>query len=344
MIRTCLLIAVLLLGQATTDEEVANEGKREKRVSSTANENPSADVQFPEDSKTLRFRSAKNRDDATGVNGPDYNFPIVLPPYNQEGASPGSPDPSWGTCLLYIESIAVIVFSGKNPDLTSAVAIVDGDGQKNKFKFGDGALSCVKQGEKAPQDFWFLIDVDVNSPAKATKGSDVLFTVEDPIRLKLSFRQNVDATWNLVDVKAISLAVKKGTWLAKDLSVNGGESSFNANRSMKIGGFNDYGYGCSSTPAAAWKIDNDYSVAVSFNNIQLQPFDIYISPDKKAVRFGRNVNDCVGLFSVASWMGVIVVLVMLGILAFGYLMLNSVQTMDRFDDPKQKQLIINAKE
>lgn len=43
-------------------------------------------------------------------------------------------------------------------------------------------------------------------------------------------------------------------------------------------------------------------------------------------------------------MGIVVVLILLAVLSFGYLMLNSVQTMDRFDDPKQKQLIINAKE
>lgn len=29
---------------------------------------------------------------------------------------------------------------------------------------------------------------------------------------------------------------------------------------------------------------------------------------------------------------------------FGFLMLNSVQTMDRFDDPKHKQIVINVRE
>lgn len=43
-------------------------------------------------------------------------------------------------------------------------------------------------------------------------------------------------------------------------------------------------------------------------------------------------------------MGIIVALILASALVFGFLMLNSVQTGDRFDDPKQKQMIINAKE
>jgi hypothetical protein len=62
------------------------------------------------------------------------------------------------------------------------------------------------------------------------------------------------------------------------------------------------------------------------------------------VRFSPNVNDCVGLFSIGSWMGIIIALILFGVLMFGYLMLNSIQTMDRLDDPKQKQLIISSKE
>jgi V-type H+-transporting ATPase S1 subunit len=61
-------------------------------------------------------------------------------------------------------------------------------------------------------------------------------------------------------------------------------------------------------------------------------------------KFGRKVNDCQPLFSIGTWMGLIISLLLIAVLSFGFLMLNSVQTMDRFDDPKQKQLIINAKE
>jgi V-type H+-transporting ATPase S1 subunit len=61
-------------------------------------------------------------------------------------------------------------------------------------------------------------------------------------------------------------------------------------------------------------------------------------------RFSRNVDDCVPTFSEGSWMGILVGLIFLFAFLFAMTMLNSVQTMDRFDDPKQKQIVINFKE
>ncbi|CAO4377276.1 unnamed protein product [Caenorhabditis nigoni] len=58
----------------------------------------------------------------------------------------------------------------------------------------------------------------------------------------------------------------------------------------------------------------------------------------------RELLDCTGTFSAGSWMGIISALVLIGGLIFGYVMLQSVQTMDRFDDPKQKQIVINVRE
>jgi V-type H+-transporting ATPase S1 subunit len=66
--------------------------------------------------------------------------------------------------------------------------------------------------------------------------------------------------------------------------------------------------------------------------------------NRKLAKFGWQVSDCAPLFSIGTWMGLIVALLLIAVLSFGFLMLNSVQTMDRFDDPKQKQLVINAKE
>lgn len=66
--------------------------------------------------------------------------------------------------------------------------------------------------------------------------------------------------------------------------------------------------------------------------------------DTKSVHFTRLTNDCVGTFSAASWMGILIALLLASVLVFGFLMLNSVQTIDRFDDPKQKQLVINSKD
>ena len=70
----------------------------------------------------------------------------------------------------------------------------------------------------------------------------------------------------------------------------------------------------------------------------------YLDVNVPRLAFNRDVYDCVGTFSVGSWMGIVCSLVLASILMFGYLMLQSVQTMDRFDDPKQKQIVINYKE
>lgn len=117
---------------------------------------------------------------------------------------------------------------------------------------------------------------------------------------------------------------------------------------MEIGGFNGYSYGCSQTKLAVFKVDGkdlkDAWIGVYFGNMQFQPYNYWKSKDGKTARFSGNTADCVGTFTHGSFMGIIVALVLASVLLFGFLMLNSVQTVDRFDDPKQKQLIINAKD
>jgi len=363
IVAVCVFLCLFVSTILTADENVGEQSNIVKRVSSTAvDEVPSSNVLFADEKEqkgksskqTFRKFSDKGVDSIT--NGRDFKFPIILPPYNQEDIKPDSPKPEWGTCLLYIESLSVVVFTSAK-DTGSAVAVIDGADGKNTFSFGDGAMSCIAKDDGktkdpkdfAPKDFWFNIEVDIKEPAKSTKFSEpnnVLFSVEGPLKLLLKLQRKSDYSWYVSDVVANALNVKHGSWLQKDLSVEQGRSSDSANKTMRISGFGDYCYACSSTPAASWKVD-DFTVGVSFNNIQLQPQGIWIGDGKegkKAVRFSRNVNDCVGLFSVGSWMGIVVAIVLLMVLFFGYLMLNSVQTMDRFDDPKQKQLIINAKE
>jgi len=130
----------------------------------------------------------------------------------------------------------------------------------------------------------------------------------------------------------------------------------------------DYSYACASTPITTWEADKEKRIAVGvvFGNIQVhisilipvcqlhemskfqfQPFGIGVTKDEQGatkVVFTSRVNDCVGSFSVGSWMGILVAITLGMVLIAGFLMLNSVQTMDRFDDPRQKQIVINTKE
>jgi len=50
--------------------------------------------------------------------------------------------------------------------------------------------------------------------------------------------------------------------------------------------------------------------------------------------------DCVGFFTVPIWMSLISVLIFLIILFWGLWMLADVKTMDRFDDPKGKSIVV----
>jgi len=310
---------------------------------------------------------------STTASGAGLNFPVVLPPYNTSGVDAASPKPEWGSCLLYLEGISIVVFNPASKDMTSAVATVNGGANnKNTFNFADGYVSCLANGTqkaslKAPTTaangtryFSFTLDIAVNDPAVAKKPKDTsntaLFTVDKPINLKLDFQVKADNTWNLTGVTANSLTVSKGAnWLNSDLTVPKGTPGFWRSIALsKIGGrIPSSSYACSSTPAIIFEMEKDkdsgkgLAIGVAFNNLQVQPYGIWRQPNKDGktvVRFGRNVEDCVGMFSVGSWMGIVVFLLLLAVLSLAYLMLNSVQTMDRFDDPKQKQIIISSKE
>ncbi|VDD90113.1 unnamed protein product, partial [Enterobius vermicularis] len=143
---------------------------------------------------------------------------------------------------------------------------------------------------------------------------------------RLVFTRKTNGYWGLSSISLLSeLAITKG--------VNG---------ALLTESWNGYGYACSQTPAGFFQMNNkDYSVGIGFINMEI---DLDASSHEGSLRFNRNVSDCIGTFSVGSWMGIVCSLVLASILMFGYLMLQSVQTMDRFDDPKQKQIVINFKE
>jgi len=72
---------------------------------------------------------------------------------------------------------------------------------------------------------------------------------------------------------------------------------------------------------------------ISFIGLQVQAFGIENSG------FGP-YNDCEGFFGVGVWMALISLAVMIAILVFGLIMLSDITTMDRYDDPKGKTIIV----
>lgn len=54
--------------------------------------------------------------------------------------------------------------------------------------------------------------------------------------------------------------------------------------------------------------------------------------------------DCVGFTTIPIWSGLFVTLILSIIMTMGLTMIMDIKTMDRFDDPKGKTIIINASE
>lgn len=76
-----------------------------------------------------------------------------------------------------------------------------------------------------------------------------------------------------------------------------------------------------------------------FDNIQIQPnFDTTTTEFKT---FGR-AWQCVGFFSPGIWGGLFIAFLFLFILSIGITAIMSIKTMTKFDDPKGKQITINA--
>lgn len=84
-----------------------------------------------------------------------------------------------------------------------------------------------------------------------------------------------------------------------------------------------------------------------FSKFQIQPFGVNVTKHNAAndtdiyYKFGQ-CNYCSGFFTSGIWMGIISSLLMAFILAFGVYLMTSINTMDRFDDPKGKPLTIAA--
>merc|ERR1719414_918164 len=76
----------------------------------------------------------------------------------------------------------------------------------------------------------------------------------------------------------------------------------------------------------------NYTAQVDMKEFQIQ-YQI------KNDQFGM-ANDCVGFFTIPIWMGLFTTLILISILSYGILMLSSINTMDRFDDPKGKTITV----
>uniref|UniRef100_K1RE19 V-type proton ATPase subunit S1 n=1 Tax=Magallana gigas TaxID=29159 RepID=K1RE19_MAGGI len=124
-----------------------------------------------------------------------------------------------------------------------------------------------------------------------------------------------------------------GYWSIDNATVNWNETTYNVTLS-KVSAPWGFSYHCSSLEKL---VARNSEFTMSLEGFQLQPFDVM---DYKF----SDGWDCVPFFSEVIWMGLIATLAFVLILLFGFSMLASVTTQDRFDDPKGKTITVNVNE
>ncbi|KAM7533518.1 hypothetical protein Aperf_G00000126079 [Anoplocephala perfoliata] len=78
-------------------------------------------------------------------------------------------------------------------------------------------------------------------------------------------------------------------------------------------------------------VDSEPRVEFVFHGLQVQPFGITNGVFAEAI-------DCVGFMSTEIFSSLFIVFLLLGIFAYGLVMLMGIQTNDTFDDPKHKMI------
>ncbi|WKY07675.1 hypothetical protein Q1695_007271 [Nippostrongylus brasiliensis] len=282
-------------------------------------------------------------DAANGVEGPSLPMPVTLPPYNRSGYSV-KPDrtTNLGSCMLYLEGVNIVVKNSKNA-YTSIPIRPNG----TTWSYADGDVQCVS-GNRTVGNSTFTVRMKLTADAFDAK-KQVQIPSGSTVVYKLIFTSSITGYWQLSDVQATSIAVQPvsgSSFISGKATASANVISPTSVQYVNLNSVTEYALSCSNSQAAFFKSTDDPNVwiGVSVYNTEIQLTGV--TPDAKTQRmyFTRRVEDCVGTFSTGSWMAIVSILILIAGFIFGYLMLNSVQTMDRFDDPKHKQIVINVRE
>nr|CDJ94276.1 ATPase domain containing protein [Haemonchus contortus] len=276
--------------------------------------------------------------DAAG--GPDVAMPLNLPPYNRTEYPSVKPlGAGLGSCLLYMEGVNIVVQNSKK-----AFATIPIRSNETTWNYADGDVNCVND---TAGEYRFAVRlklkadaVDAKGQVKISSGSQLMFT--------LVFTGAKTGFWQLTDVVANKLSVEgtsQGGFLSGAATAQEKVISPTSVQNVGFTSVQGFAIACSDSQAAFFRTNQEnVLIGVSLYNTEVQPFAVYPDQKTQQMYFTRQVDDCVGTFSVGSWMAIVSILILLAGFIFGFLMLNSVQTMDRFDDPKHKQIVINVRE
>jgi hypothetical protein len=339
------LLIFALIGTFCDADEHSNdlEVERVKRVAVEDVEFASADER-PARLRQSSSRSRANKENDAPAPPVQNSAAIILPPYHDSTLATFDKTTQ---CLLYLEGITIVVINKKSIGAVQHAFALPMNFTSDSYGWSKDYVKCPNstQADKpfaTGTPFSFIIDYQVGKAGQELKNNDqVVMSIKQGFKLTLNFVSNTG--FDLVSANISGLSITGADFLSKGANVNGGATNAKA---INMRAYYGYNYACSGTPALLFApSDNtDVLVGIVLNNFQVQGYGINNDGDKTLPYFGSKTTDCIPTFNQGTWMGIIVTLILVSVLAFAFLMLNSVQTMDRFDDPKQKQIVINFKE
>jgi len=236
-----------------------------------------------------------------------------------------------GNCRLYVKDI---IFT-KVPVDKTAKPVVAHVGGEYLINFNDSGIMDPQCGNNTENGIIELVYEDVEYLDGTAALSNFSLTWE--IIYEKKFRW-----WR---VSSLSLTAKGP--MTDDAEVSGNWTGV-LMKSMEIGASEKFSYACSKPSKLYFTSKNAPGpiYSLQFKDLHIQPFLTKAPKRIKANAFSGftdNVDDCVPFFSAEVWMFLLTLLIFVGVILSGVVMLANMSTVNRFDDPKSKQMTIVEK-
>jgi len=239
---------------------------------------------------------------------------------------------SGGNCSIYLTSIKFLRIEGQGKGQTIKPVVVYGS---NLFNYTDVKADqyCGIDPKKDETGHIFLEYHDVKE--KIDSKIIVLnnFTLNFEIKYNKIFRW-----WN---VSSLTLTAVGEFTDKKEITASWAGALM---KSMDIGASEKFCYACSKPSKLFYKPEGGtITYALQFEDLQIQPFKTPKAPLRRKPKdgFTDNINDCVGFFSAEVWMFLTTLFIFVSVILSGVVMLGNMTTVNRFDDPKAKMLVIS---
>ncbi|KAF2361320.1 ATPase V1 complex subunit S1 [Trinorchestia longiramus] len=163
------------------------------------------------------------------------------------------------------------------------------------------------------------------------------------MRLKYSKVELGDTTYDKVSL-SFYFTLDRWYWRVStiDVELNKDSKSTGSTTTVHLAKFKDLSvpvgksYSC-TPPLYYWEnVSTKVGMKLVLNGVQAEAFIVNGTDTPKF----SDSWDCVGFFTIGIWSGLLATLLLVVILTIGLAMLADIKTMDRFDDPKGKTIVV----